>query len=100
MKFNHQLPTSGYFSLNDGNIIHIPANGQIEREVAFKEPEVALTKGESYAVKTQGSWKGVWIHDSGDSSPEKLYLDDDGLMRGDFESNQIIVEIEEGGGDL
>jgi hypothetical protein len=101
MKFNHQLPTSGYFAFNDDNIIQIPANGQIERDVEFKEPEIALMKGETYAVKTHGSWKGVWIHDKVADEPRKLYLDDAELRRGDFESNEIIVEVlREAGGDL
>ena len=101
MKFNYQLPTSGYFAFNDDNIVHIPANGQIERDVEFKEPEVALVKGETYAVKAHGNWKGIWIHDKVADGPRKLYLDDAELRRDGFESNEIIVELlGEAGGDL
>ena len=96
MKFNHQLPTSGYFTSDDENVINIPANGKIERNVEFREPEIALMKGETYAVKTQGSWKGIWIHKTGEDDVGKLYLDDASLERGDFQSNEIIIEIREG----
>jgi hypothetical protein len=93
MKFNYHLPTSGYFAFDDENTIHIPGNGKIERDVEFKEPEIALTKEEKYVVKTQGSWTGVWIHDKVREGPRRLYLEDGDLMRGNFESNEIKIEI-------
>lgn len=101
MKINHQIPISGYFAYDDASIVNIEGNGQVEREVVFKEPEVALRNGEEYRVKAEGTWKAIWIHKSEGEDEGKLYLSDSVLVGSEYESNRIIVRIsEEEGGDL
>ncbi|CZR62118.1 uncharacterized protein PAC_12015 [Phialocephala subalpina] len=91
MKINHRMPTNGYFSADDQSIIHVPAHGKVDEEVVFKEPEVALIKGEEYKAKAQGNWMGVWVHEGGQKD-EKLMFGDE-MRTGKFESEDIVVNI-------
>ncbi|KAH7386402.1 hypothetical protein BKA64DRAFT_142819 [Cadophora sp. MPI-SDFR-AT-0126] len=91
MKINHRVPPEGYFSIHDQSIVHIPANGKVDTVVEFKEPKVALVKGEEYRAKAIGSWMGVWVNESGEEV-EKLVMDQ-GMRTGDFESNEVLVRV-------
>ena len=96
LKLNRQLPASGHFSPEDEDIINVPANGKIEREVEIKPPEVVVMTGEEYRVKAEGNWMGVWVHDGDGGMRGRLGLgEEDGVRRGEFESNEIVVVIPE-----
>ncbi|KAK0111584.1 hypothetical protein ONS95_001932 [Cadophora gregata] len=91
MKINHRVPPEGYFSINDQSIVHIPANGKVDTVVEFKEPKVALVKGDEYRAKAVGSWMGVWVNESG-REVERLEMDR-GMRTGDFQSNEILIRV-------
>ncbi|PVH77723.1 hypothetical protein DL98DRAFT_463354 [Cadophora sp. DSE1049] len=91
MKINHRLPPEGYFPIDDQSIVHIPANGKVDTVVEFKEPKVALVKGDEYRAKAVGSWMGVWINESG-KEIERLVMDQ-GMRTGEFESNEIVIRV-------
>lgn len=91
MKINHRLPPNGYFSIDDQSIVHIPGNGKVDSVVEFKEPKVALVKGEEYRAIARGSWMGVWINEEG-KSLEKLSMEE-GMRTGEFGSNEVVVRI-------
>lgn len=97
IKINHKMPESGYFSAEDEAIITIPPGGTAQRDLQAKEPDVALKKGEKYFVKAQGNWMGVWTRESGGEDARRL-SSGNGLT-GEFESNQIEVEIPKYEGD-
>lgn len=87
------MPESGRFASGDENIVHIPGNGRIETVLRFKEPEVILGKGEKYKVKASGNWMGVWLHGEGKGGDEGFSVDDEGCRRGEWQSNEIVVEV-------
>lgn len=89
IKINRKLPESGYFSVEDEWITTIPPGGTAQKELKAGEPEVALKKGEKYRVIAQGRWMGVWRQENEELSTLKL----DDAMTGDFESNEIEIEI-------
>ena len=91
MKINHRLPPEGYFAVDDQSIVHIPANGKVEKVVEFNEPKIALVKGEEYRAKATGFWMGVWVNESG-KEIEKLVMGEE-MRTGEFESNEILVKI-------
>lgn len=74
----------------------MPANGKIEKDVEIKPPEVVVMRGEEYRVKAEGNWMGVWFHDGVGGTRGRLGLgEEDGVKRGGFESNEIVVVIPE-----
>jgi hypothetical protein len=97
IKINRKLPESGYFSIEDEEIITIPAEGTAQRFLEAREPEVALTKGEKYWVRARGNWMGVWTQGKEGQHVERLALEDG--LSGEFESNVIEIEMpaDEGG---
>jgi hypothetical protein len=90
MKINRRMPD--FFLPDDDAIVEVPAKGTFEKDFIAKEPEVALTKGDRYRVKTEGWWMRVWVHD-GSTDPAKL--DVESAISGDFVSNEIEVDIPE-----
>lgn len=94
------MPASGHFASDDKDIIHILANGKIERVLQFKEPEVILSTGDKYRVKASGSWMGVWLQDQEKGESGGLSMDEK-CLRGEFQSNELEVKLpEEGAQDL
>ncbi|KAH7317810.1 hypothetical protein BKA65DRAFT_515226 [Rhexocercosporidium sp. MPI-PUGE-AT-0058] len=91
MKINHRVPPDGQFSIDDQSIVRIPANGKMDSIIEFKEPKVALLKGEEYRAKAVGSWMGVWVNESGQKI-KKLSMDN-GMKTGEFESNEVVVKV-------
>lgn len=79
-------PPSGVFSAED--TIRIEAGGTSERNVEVKAPEVVLEKQTRYSVRAQGYWMHVRFGDD----PE-LKTDEDGVMRGDFTSEPVEVDV-------
>jgi hypothetical protein len=94
IKINRKMPESGYFSVEDEWITTIPPSGTAQKELKAGEPEVALTKGEKYRVVAQGRWMGVWRRENEQEEVSTLRLDD--ALTGDFESNEIEIEIPSG----
>lgn len=84
------MPPAGYFEHGDASIAKIPANGKVENVVIFKEPEVALMKGEEYRVSARGRWMGVWRSEGSEGG--KLMLGE-AQMTGEFKSNEVVVRI-------
>ena len=91
MKVGHRMPASGFFSPDDQSIMYVRAHGKLDGVMEFKEPEVALVKGEEYSAKATGRWMGVWTAEAG-QKVEKLLVNDD-MRIGEFESNQVIVRV-------
>ncbi|KAM3067246.1 hypothetical protein ACMFMF_009745 [Clarireedia jacksonii] len=87
LKLNRKMPESGTYDEED--IEHIDAGGEISKEIEVKAPEVVLSKGEKYVVKAKGSWMHVIFGKKTD-----IKSDDDRVLRGDFESEGVEVEIE------
>lgn len=81
-----------FFLPDDDAIVEIPAGGKFEKDFIAREPEVALTKGDRYRVKTEGWWMRYWVHD-GSIDPKKLDVDKG--RSGDFLSNEIEVDVPE-----
>ena len=88
---NRRLPVSGYFSVDDEDIVRIEAGGKLESVVEVKDHEVSLKKGKSYRVQATGRWMGAWIGEH-----EKLGFEEgsDSLI-GEFESEGIEIDIPE-----
>ncbi|KAL5331914.1 hypothetical protein ACEPPN_001454 [Leptodophora sp. 'Broadleaf-Isolate-01'] len=91
MKINHRVPPDGHFSIDDQSIVRIPANDKVDAVVEFKEPKVALVKGEEYSAKAEGTWMGVWVNESG-QKVEKLSMGD-GMRTGEFASNKVVFKV-------
>ncbi|KAG4434612.1 hypothetical protein IFR05_009905 [Cadophora sp. M221] len=91
MKINHRVPPDGHFSIDDQSIVRIPANDKVDTVVEFKEPKVALVKGEEYRAKAEGAWMGVWVNESG-QKVEKLSMED-GMRTGEFASNEVVFQV-------
>ncbi|EPE30597.1 hypothetical protein GLAREA_03564 [Glarea lozoyensis ATCC 20868] len=90
MKINRRMPD--FFLPDDDAIVEVPAKGTYEKDFIAKEPEVALTKGDRYRVKTEGWWMRVWVHDG---STDAAKLEVESAISGDFVSNEIEVDIAE-----
>jgi hypothetical protein len=88
MKINRRMPA--YFLPDDDAIVEIPSGGTFEKDFIVQEPEVALTKGDRYRVKTEGWWMRFWVHD-GSIDPTRLSTESG--RSGDFLSNEIEVDI-------
>ena len=86
LKLKRMPPPSGVFSAED--TIRIEAGGTSERNVEVKAPEVVLEKQTRYSVRAQGYWMHVRFGDD----PE-LKTDEDGVMRGDFTSEPVEVDV-------
>jgi hypothetical protein len=86
LKLNRKMPESGTYDEED--IEHIDAGGEISKTIEVKAPEVVLSKGEKYVVKAKGIWMHVVVGERTD-----MKSDDDGALRGDFESEGVEVEI-------
>ena len=80
------LPPSGIFSAED--TIRIQAGGKAEMNVEVKAPEVVLEEKTRYAVRAKGYWMHVRISDD-----TELRTDEDGVMRGDFLSEAVEVDV-------
>ena len=89
MKINRRMPDS--FLSNDDAIFEVPAKGSIVKDVVAAEPEVALTKGDRYRVKTEGWWMRFWVYDGEKEDPVRLVVEDG--KSGDFLSNEIEVDV-------
>jgi hypothetical protein len=90
MKINRRMPA--YFLSDEEPIVQVPARGKFEKDFVVQEPDVVLTKGDRYRVKTEGWWMRVWVHD-GSIDTEKLSIESG--RSGDFFSNEIEVDIAE-----
>jgi hypothetical protein len=88
MKLNRRMPE--FFNPDDEAIVEVPAGGKFEEDFIAKEPEVALTKGDRYKVKTEGWWMRYWVHD-GSINPAHLGVDKG--RSGEFLSNEIEVDV-------
>jgi hypothetical protein len=86
LKLNRKMPESGSYDRED--IEHIDAGGEVSKNIEVKAPEVVLNKGDKYVVKARGSWMHVIVGETTD-----MKSDDDGVLRGDFESEGVEVEI-------
>lgn len=86
LKFKKRLPPSGIFSAED--TIRIEAGGKSEIDAQVKAPEVVLKEGTKYSVRATGHWMHVRFGED-----EKLRTDEDGVMRGDFASEAVEVDV-------
>ena len=86
LKLKRMLPPSGIFSAED--TIRIQAGGKAETNVEVKAPEVVLEEKKRYAVRAKGYWMHVRISDD-----TELRTDEDGVMRGDFLSEAVEVDV-------
>lgn len=89
IKINRKPPA--YFAPSDHVIIELPANGEVKRAVVAKEPDVALTKGERYRVKTEGHWMTFWVQEDEADDMSELRMEDG--KSGEYESNAIEIEV-------
>ncbi|CZT11013.1 uncharacterized protein RCO7_10999 [Rhynchosporium graminicola] len=96
MKINRRVPPEGYFAVGDESIVRVEGKGKVERTVVFKEPQVALGRGEEYRVSGRGMWMGVWVGEVGEGREmERLVMSEEGGMRtGEWESNEIVVRVD------
>ncbi|KAG9247563.1 hypothetical protein BJ878DRAFT_539189 [Calycina marina] len=88
LKLRRMLPPSGVFFAQD--TIRIEAGGKIESNVEVKAPEVILSSGVRYSVRAKGSWMHVKL---GIGSDKDLTTDEDGVLRGDFRSEAVEVDV-------
>jgi len=86
LKLKRRLPPSGVFSAED--TIRIEAGGKSEMEVEVKAPEVILEERTRYSVRAEGHWMHVRYGED-----QELRTDEDGVMRGDFASEAVEVEV-------
>ncbi|CAG8956917.1 hypothetical protein HYFRA_00012372 [Hymenoscyphus fraxineus] len=89
IKLNRKPPA--FFAPSDHAIIELPANGEIKRAVVAKQPEVALTKGERYRVKTEGHWMTFWVQEDAATDMSQLKMEDG--KSGEYASNEIEIDV-------
>lgn len=90
IKVNRRLPDGENFVVSSEDIVKITSGASVEKEIVVKEPQVALSKGESYRVTAEGFWQGIWIPQQNENV-EKLNYGE--ALRDEYRSNEIEVTI-------
>ncbi|KAL4886029.1 hypothetical protein BJY04DRAFT_213568 [Aspergillus karnatakaensis] len=84
IKFGRKLPPARE------DFVEIPAGGEVTAEVTI--PRAPLEQGKRYTIRAKGWWQAVWESALGDV-PEGDLDRLTGALRGDFESEQVPIEI-------
>lgn len=90
IKVNRRLPDGGNFAVSSEDIIKITSGASVEKEIVVKEPQVVLSKGESYRITAEGFWQGIWIPLQNENI-EKLNYGE--ALRDEYRSNEIEIAI-------